>query len=77
MTHGREQLWAYLATLSALVLVFIAALLAALANPEIIGKVEAFGLGAITGGLIGILRMPARGPSGNPGDPVAVEGDAP
>lgn len=55
-----EQLIAYLATLAALLLVFIAALFAAAMAPEIVGKIEAFGLGTITGGLIGVLRIPAQ-----------------
>jgi len=55
----REQLVAYIATLSALVLIFIAALIAASFSPLIIGKFEAFGLGTICGGLIGVLRIPS------------------
>lgn len=53
----RDQLIAYLATLGALVVVFVAALIAA-GRGVTVG--EAFGLGTITGGLIGILRMPSR-----------------
>jgi hypothetical protein len=70
---AREQLIAYLATLGALVVVFIAALIAA-GRGVSVG--EAFGLGTITGGLIGILRIPA---SRNvtidqpPGQPVPTE----
>lgn len=56
----REQLIAYLATLLALVVVFVAALIAAAMAPGIIGKFEAFGLGTITGGLIGVLRIPSQ-----------------
>jgi hypothetical protein len=56
---GRDpQLAAYLATLATLALVFVAALVAAAAAPAVIGKIEAFGLGTITGGLIGVLRLP-------------------
>jgi uncharacterized membrane protein YjjP (DUF1212 family) len=55
----REQLIAYLATLCTLVLVFIAALIAGAMAPVVLGKFEAFGLGTITGGLIGVLRIPA------------------
>ena len=55
-----EQLIAYLATLAALILVLIAALITAAIAPEIMGKIEAFGLGTITGGLIGVLRIPAQ-----------------
>lgn len=52
----REQLIAYLATLGALVLIFVSALIAA-GRGVTIG--EAFGLGTVLGGLIGILRIPA------------------
>lgn len=55
----RDQLSAYIATLIALVVVFIAALIAAVFAPQIDGKMEVFGLGTITGGLIGILRTPS------------------
>jgi uncharacterized membrane protein YeiH len=51
---------AYLWTLGALVLVFFGSLGTAAAFPAIIGKIEAFGLGTITGGLIGLLRMPRQ-----------------
>jgi hypothetical protein len=54
---AREQLIAYLATLGALVLVVIAALIAAGNGVSI---TEAFGLGAVTGGLIGVLRIPSQ-----------------
>lgn len=56
---AREQLVAYLATLFTLVVVFVAALIAACYAPNLIGRLEAFGLGTITGGLIGILRIPS------------------
>lgn len=55
----REQLIAYLATLVALLTVFLGALVTAAYHPELLGKLEVFGLGTITGGLIGILRIPA------------------
>ncbi|APR51979.1 hypothetical protein CA223_06880 [Sphingomonas koreensis] len=58
MTH-REQLVAYLATLAALLIVVIAGLVAGAMAPGLIGKIEAFGFGTITGGLIGVLRIPA------------------
>lgn len=51
-----EQLTAYLATLAALVVIVIAGLVAAMNG---LTNVEAFGLGGVTGGLIGILRLPA------------------
>jgi len=53
----REQLIAYLATLSALVTVFVAALVAAGAGVSI---TESFALGTVTGGLIGVLRIPSQ-----------------
>lgn len=55
-----QQLIAYLATLGALLVVFIAALIVGALSPGIIGKIEAFGLGTITGGLIGVLRLPQQ-----------------
>lgn len=61
MTSERnQQLIAYLATLGALIAVFLAALIVAAIAPEVIGKIEAFGLGTITGGLIGVLRLPQQ-----------------
>lgn len=70
MNNGREQLIAYLATLGALVAVFGMAIAAATFGN--LGNIETFGLGTITGGLIGILRIPSRGPTGTPADPVAT-----
>jgi NhaP-type Na+/H+ or K+/H+ antiporter len=55
-----EQLIAYLATLGALVTVVVAGLVTAALYPDILGKVESFGFGTITGGLIGVLRIPAQ-----------------
>lgn len=56
----REQLIAYLATLFALVIVLLGSMLiAAFTGEVIIGKVEAFGLGTVTGGLIGLMRLPS------------------
>ncbi len=55
-----EQIIAFLATLLALLVVYIGTLFAAAWYPSIIGKVETFGLGTITGGLIGILRIPTQ-----------------
>lgn len=69
----REQLIAYLATLLALVVVFIAALVAA-GRGVTVG--EAFGLGTITGGLIGLMRLPSSRPTepaGTTSDPVNVK----
>ncbi len=56
----RYQLIAYLATLVTLIVVFVAALATAAVEPALIGRLEAFGMGTITGGLIGVLRMPVR-----------------
>lgn len=53
---AREQLVAYLATLAALVVVFESALFAA---GHAVTITEAFGMGTITGGLIGLLRIPS------------------
>lgn len=55
----REQLVAYIATLAVLAIVFISALIAAACAPDLMGKMEVFGLGTITGGLIGVLRIPS------------------
>lgn len=60
MTERNQQLIAYLATLGALIAVFLSAMIVAAISPDIIGKIEAFGLGTITGGLIGVLRLPQQ-----------------
>jgi len=74
---AREQLIAYLATLGILALVILGALLIAAWVPEVMGKMEVFGLGTVTGGLIGVLRIPSSskspGPTGEPSDPVNVK----
>ena len=73
---ARAQLIAYLATLAALVVVYIASIMAAAINPAVMERVGDLGLAVITGGLIGVLRMPSqRGPepTGTPADPVSVE----
>ena len=60
---AREQLFAYVATLATLGLVFISALVAGIISGAVIAKIEAFGLGTSTGGRIGVLRIPsARNP---------------
>lgn len=56
---SREQLIAYLATLGALIIVLIGAMIIAALSPGIIGKMESFGLGTVTGGLIGLMRLPS------------------
>ncbi len=58
--NDRYQLIAYLATLATLIIVFVTAIVTAAIEPSLIGRLEAFGLGTITGGLIGVLRMPQR-----------------
>jgi hypothetical protein len=73
MNERNQQLVAYLATLGALCFVFLAALVIAAFSPGIIGKIEAFGLGTITGGLIGVLRLPQQRSmtiDNQPSDPV-------
>jgi len=70
---AREQLIAYLATLGALVLVFLAALVAIAFGADGATIGQAFGLGTITGGLIGVLRIPSSRSvtiDNAPGDPV-------
>ncbi len=56
----RFQLYAFLAALITLAFVFDSALIAAAINGVIMGKLEVFGLGTITGGLIGVLKAPSR-----------------
>lgn len=75
MIDRHEQLVAYLATLATLVTVFATSLFFAWLAPSIIGKIEAFGLGTITGGLIGVLRIPQprTGPNVGPNENVSVE----
>lgn len=60
---AREQLIAYIATLATLAVVFIAALFAVANGADAPTVGQSFGLGTITGGLIGVLRIPsARSP---------------
>jgi hypothetical protein len=54
----RDHLIAYLATLATLALIFTVAIVAGVISEHVIGKIEACGLGTITGGLIGVLRLP-------------------
>ncbi len=60
MMKRNEQLISFLCTLMALLIVYIGTLFFAAAYPNIVGKLETFGLGTITGGLIGILRIPSQ-----------------
>jgi hypothetical protein len=55
----REQLTAYIATLIALVIVVMGSLITAAIVPGLMGKLEVFGIGTVTGGLIGVLRIPS------------------
>lgn len=74
--NPREQLIAYLATLAALVVVLLGAMIIAALSNSIIGKMEAFGLGTVTGGLIGLMRLPSARPiepTGTPSDPVSTK----
>lgn len=48
----RHAIVGFIATLITLVVVLIAAFMAAYFVPELIGKIEAFGLGTVTGGLV-------------------------
>ena len=59
-SESKAQLCAYLATLATLALIFTASLVAGAIVPALVGKIEAFGLGTITGGLIGVLRLPQQ-----------------
>lgn len=63
--NSRDVLVAYLATLIALVAVVLGALAISAFVPGVLGKIEVFGLGTVTGGLIGVLRMPALRNSGS------------
>jgi hypothetical protein len=56
----RDQLIAYLATLATLAVCFLGAIIIAAFNDIILGKMEAFGLGTLVGGLIGVLRLPQQ-----------------
>lgn len=56
--HHNEQLIAFIATLLALVIVYCTTLWAASTGK--LSSLEALGLGTITGGLIGVLRIPQQ-----------------
>lgn len=60
---AREQLIAYLATLAALVIVVLGAMLIGAWVPAVLGKIEVFALGTVFGGLIGVLRIPSTRPT--------------
>lgn len=67
--NDRHALIAYLSTLGALVIVFIAGLGASALG---VTNIEAFGFGAITGGLIGVLRAPSQ-PRPTDADPMPTK----
>ena len=54
-----EQLTAYMATLIALIVALVGSMLIAAFVPGILGHVADFGIGTVTGGLIGVLRIPS------------------
>jgi len=54
-----EQLIAYLATLAALVVALVGSMIVAAFVPGVLGHVADFGIGTVTGGLIGVLRIPS------------------
>jgi hypothetical protein len=56
VTENRDQLIAYLATLAALVVIYVASMIAAAAGR--LSSIEALGIGTVIGGLIGVLRTP-------------------
>lgn len=58
--HLRHEYRAYLWTLAALVLVYFGTMISAGIWPDLMGKLEVFGLGTVTGGLIGLLRTPRQ-----------------
>lgn len=69
----KEQLTAYLATLLALVITFVTPFVASGFGVSI---TEAFGVGVVTGGLIGVLRIPTNRTvsiDNPPSNPVPVE----
>lgn len=54
-----QQLVAYLATLGAIVLLVLGAMVIGALNIAVLSKTEAFGLGMAVGGLVGVLRIPS------------------
>lgn len=75
--HMRHEYRAYLWTLAALVLVYFGTIIAAATSPALIGKLEAFGLGTVTGGLIGLLRTPRQAHTVIPSHPLELNQEAP
>lgn len=71
--NDRNQLIAYLATLAALVLALVGSMLIAAWVPGVLGHIADFGIGTVTGGLIGVLRIPQRtAASGDTPQPVTI-----
>ena len=54
-----EQLIAYVVTLGALIVTLLGAMLVVAFVPGLSSHVADFGIGTVTGGLIGILRIPS------------------
>lgn len=71
----RQEYRAYLWTLLALVVVYFGTIGAVAINPDLIGKIEVFGLGTVTGGLIGLLRMPRHPAPPSDAPPPSDEGN--
>lgn len=65
----RHALFGFIATLTTLVLVLAITFVAAYFVPGLIGKVEAFGLGTVTGGLTTLAASfrPRQPTGGEPG----------
>lgn len=55
-----RDLIAYIATLIALFVTLLGSMLIAAWVPGVLGHIADFGIGTITGGLIGVLRLPTR-----------------
>jgi hypothetical protein len=56
MNRISEQLFAYVATLIALVLVMVIAFGFSAFSGAVLSQLQVFGLGTVTGGLIGLMR---------------------
>lgn len=54
-----EQLVAYIVTLAALIVTLLGAMLVVAFVPGLSSHVADFGIGTVTGGLIGVLRIPS------------------
>lgn len=58
--NDHNQLVAYLATLAALVVALLGTMIVSALVPGVLGHIADFGIGTVTGGLIGVLRIPQR-----------------